>query len=128
MPHEGELNEQFSRSRPVVKEGTGSSEQGASRNWCRARRFWQVIRKGNKHQKAIRPSSGKDRSCSKSAVGEDSGNSEGRSHTCQTQALGSRTKEDRRGAKGAMGEGEGWKENGLIVLGHLAVEGGGNCV
>ena len=39
------------------------------RNWCRARRVWQVIRKGNKNQKAVRLSSGADCSCPKTTLG-----------------------------------------------------------
>jgi hypothetical protein len=43
-----------------------------------------------------------------------------RSHPGKADTLGGRTKEDRSGAEGAMGEGEGGEEDGLIVLGHLA--------
>jgi len=113
MPHEGELNVQFSRSRPVVKEGTRSVDQGTSRNWCRARSLWQVIRKGRTHQKAFRISSGTDRGCPKKALGEGSENGEGCSDTCQTHALRSGTKEDRCGTEGSMGKGEGAKEDSL---------------
>jgi hypothetical protein len=108
----GELNEQFSRCRAVVKEGTRSVDQGTSRNRRCARRLWQGIRKGNRHSETFRVSSGPDRGRSKSALGESSGKREGCSETWQTDTLGSRPKEDRRCTKGSMGESESWKENG----------------
>jgi len=46
-------------------------------------------------------------------LGKGSGNGEGCSYTRQTDALGSRTKEDCRCAKGSMGEGKGGEEDGL---------------
>jgi hypothetical protein len=52
-------------------------------------------------------------------LGEGSGKGEGRSYTWQTHALGSRTKEDRRGTTGQVGENEGGKEDGLIFIGRI---------
>jgi hypothetical protein len=46
-------------------------------------------------------------------MGESSGNGESCSYTRQTRSLGGCMQEDRRCAKGSMGEGEGREENGL---------------
>jgi hypothetical protein len=114
---EGELNEQFGCSRSIIKERTRSVDQGTSRNRCCACSFRQRIWNGSGHQKAVRISSGEDRGCPESALGESSGEcwrrKEGCSDSWEADALGSRTKEDRRCAKGQMGESESWKENGL---------------
>jgi len=48
----------------------------------------------------------------RAALGKVSGNGEGCSDTWQTHPLGSRTKEDRRCTKGAMGKSEG-REDGI---------------
>jgi hypothetical protein len=117
MPHEGELNVQFSRSRPVVEKGTGSSGRRTSWNRRCACGFWKDIWKGSTHQKTVRISSGADRGCPKKSLGKGSGKGEGCSDTWQTHALGSRTKEDRRCAKGEMGKSEGGEEKGLGTSG-----------
>jgi hypothetical protein len=112
----GKLNVQFSWSRPVVKEGTRSVDQGTPRNYCGACSIWQCVWKGNQHQKALRLSSGEDRGCPKSALGKSAGKQRAGkrcSDSSEAYALGGRTKEDRRCTKGPLGESESWKENGL---------------
>jgi hypothetical protein len=113
----GKLNVQFGWSRAVVKEGTRSANQGTSRNRCCARSFRQHIRKRIRHQKTVRVSSGEDRGCTESALGKSAGKQRGAGKSCsdssEADSLGSCTKENRRCAKGEMGESEGGEENGL---------------
>jgi len=49
-------------------------------------------------------------------MGKSSGDSEGRSDTGQTDAIGNWEKKDRCGTKGAMGKGEVGEEIGLIFF------------
>jgi len=65
-----------SGSSPSVKEGTRSLDQGTSRYRGCAFSVRQGIRKGNGNQKAIRVSSGEDRSRPKSTLGKSSGEGE----------------------------------------------------
>jgi hypothetical protein len=118
---EGELNVQFCWSRPVVEEGAESVNDGTSRHHRCARSVWPGIRERIRSPKALRCRSSADRSRPKSALGkiQTRCSSELSIQSCsdpkKADALGSCAKEDRRGAKGAMGEGEGREEDGLAL-------------
>src|SRR4029077_4778317 len=114
---ERELNVQSSWSSPSVKERTRSLDQGTSRYRGCARSVRQDIRQGDGHQKTVRVSSGADRGCPKSAMGkiprEYRHECEGGTHSWEAETLGSCAEEDRSGAEGAMGTGQGGEEDGL---------------
>src|ERR1700686_4578790 len=88
----GKLNVQFSWSRPAVKEGTRSVDQGATRDRRCARSFWQHIRERNRNSKAVSISSRADRSGTKSALGKSFEKQIGAAESCadswEADALG----------------------------------------
>ena len=93
---------------------------GTSRHYCCARSVGPGIPERNRQSKAVRISSGADRGCPKRAMGKGQGErgqiSPGGSNPGKANALGIYAKEDRRGAKGAIGESEGGEEDGLTLL------------
>jgi hypothetical protein len=112
-------NVQFSGSRPVVEEGAESINDGTSRHQRCARSVRPGIRERNRQSKAVRISSGEDRSRPKSAVGKSQSESGKVRYGCsgpQEDTLGSCAKEDRCCAKGAMGKGEGGEEKCLVSI------------